>query len=123
VAGQRPRSAHVVATEGLSCLVFSPEAPKRYAGRGEGALLTGPVPGTVSPPEEPAAEAGQADVATARLDVTGQIDAKVGALCAYRSQFPLEPGMFPDFLLRELFGLEYFVQVWPPRRVETQLLT
>jgi len=118
VAGRRPRSAHVVATEGLSCLVFSPEAPKRYAGRGEGALLAGPVPGTVGPPEEVAA----ADVATARLDVTDQIDAKVGALCAYRSQFPLEPGMFPDFLLRELFGLEYFVQVWPPRQVETRLL-
>jgi hypothetical protein len=30
--------------------------------------------------------------------------------------------MFPDFLLRELFGLEYFVQVLPPRRVETDLL-
>ncbi|HEY6297224.1 MAG TPA: PIG-L family deacetylase [Streptosporangiaceae bacterium] len=119
VAGRRPRSAHVVATEGLSCLVFSPEAPKRYAGRGEGALLGGLVPGTMGPPEEDAA----ADVATARLDVTGQIDAKVDALCAYRSQFPLEPGMFPDFLLRELFGLEYFVQVWPPRRVQTQLLT
>jgi LmbE family N-acetylglucosaminyl deacetylase len=118
VAGRRPRSAHVVATEGLSCLVFSPEAPKRYAGRGEGALLAGTVPGTVGPLEEEAA----ADVATARLDVTDQIDAKVGALCAYRSQFPLEPGMFPDFLLRELFGLEYFVQVWPPRQVETQLL-
>lgn len=37
-----------------------------------------------------------------RLDVTGHIEAKVGALCAYRSQFPLEPGMFPDFLLKEL---------------------
>jgi LmbE family N-acetylglucosaminyl deacetylase len=118
VAGRQPRSAHVVATEGLSCLVFSPEAPKRYAGRGEGALLGGPVPGAMGPPEEEVA----ADVATARLDVTDQIDAKVGALCAYRSQFPLEPGMFPDFLLRELFGLEYFVQVWPPRQVETQLL-
>jgi LmbE family N-acetylglucosaminyl deacetylase len=117
VASRRPRSAHVVATEGLSCLVFSPEAPKRYAGRGEGALLTGPVPETVGLPEEPAA-----DVATARLDVTDQIDAKVAALCAYRSQFPLEPGMFPDFLLRELFGLEYFVQVLPSRRVETDLL-
>ena len=115
VAARRPRSAHVVATEGLSCLVFSPEAPKRYAGRGEGALLTGPVPETVGLPEEPAA-----DVATARLDVTDQINAKVAALCAYRSQFPLEPGMFPDFLLKELFGLEYFIQVLPPRQVETQ---
>ena len=122
VAGRQPRSAHVVATEGLSCLVFSPEAPKRYAGRGEGALLAGPVPETVVPPEEEEEEEAAADVATARLDVTDQIDAKVAALCAYRSQFPLEPGMFPDFLLKELFGLEYFIQVLPPRRVETDLL-
>jgi LmbE family N-acetylglucosaminyl deacetylase len=119
VAARRPRSAHVVATEGLSCLVFSPEAPKRYAGRGEGAFLPGPVPGTVGPPE--GAETG-AGGATARLDVTDQIEAKVSALCAYRSQFPLEPGMFPDFLLEELFGQEYFIQVLPPRQVETELL-
>ena len=119
VAARQPRSAHVVATEGLSCLVFSPEAPKRYAGRGEGAFLPGPVPGTVGPPEGAEPPAGGA---TARLDVTGQIEAKVSALCAYRSQFPLEPGMFPDFLLEELFGQEYFVQVLPPRQVETELL-
>jgi hypothetical protein len=34
---------------------------------------------------------------------------KVGALAAYRSQFALEPDMFPLFLLREMFGCEYFV--------------
>ena len=62
-----------------------------------------------------------ADVATARLDVTDHIEAKVGALCAYRSQFPMEPGMFPDFLLKELFSREYFIQVLPPRQVETEL--
>jgi hypothetical protein len=41
-------------------------------------------------------------VATARLDVADHVEAKVGALCACRSQFPLEQDMFPDFLLREL---------------------
>jgi LmbE family N-acetylglucosaminyl deacetylase len=50
-----------------------------------------------------------AEAATSRLDVTGQVEAKVDALCAYRSQFPLETGMFPDFLLRELFSQEYFI--------------
>ena len=34
---------------------------------------------------------------------------KVEALSAYRSQFPLEPGMFPEFVLQEIFGCEYFV--------------
>jgi LmbE family N-acetylglucosaminyl deacetylase len=121
VAGNRPRSAHVVAAEGLTCLVFSPEAPTRYAGRGEGARRPGtaaPEPGSLAPAEGEA----WAGAATARLDVTDHIEAKVAALCAYRSQFPLEPGMFPDFLLKELFGREYFIQVLPPRRVETELL-
>jgi hypothetical protein len=30
--------------------------------------------------------------------------------------------MFPDFLLKELFGQEYFTQVLPPRPVQTELL-
>jgi hypothetical protein len=60
-------------------------------------------------------------VARARLDVTDHIEAKVGALCAYRSQFPLEPHMFPDFMLKELFGREYFIQALPPCRLETEL--
>jgi LmbE family N-acetylglucosaminyl deacetylase len=120
VAGHRARSAHVVATEGLTCLVLAPAAPTLFAGRGEGARL----PGEGADETRGALEVlgVGAAVATARLDVTDQIDAKVGALCAYRSQFPLEPGMFPDFLLKELFGREYFIQVLPPRQVETELL-
>jgi LmbE family N-acetylglucosaminyl deacetylase len=127
VAGNRPRSAHVVATQGLTCLVFSPAAPTLFARRGEGARLPGPAPGRPADPSEPAGNAGSSedagvDVVTARLDVTDHIEAKFGALCAYRSQFPLEQDMFPDFLLKELFGREYFIQVLPPRRVETELL-
>ena len=34
---------------------------------------------------------------------------KVEALSAYRSQFPLQSDMFPEFLLQEMFGREYFV--------------
>jgi LmbE family N-acetylglucosaminyl deacetylase len=132
VADNQPRSAHVVAVEGLTCLVLSPEPPSLYAGRGEGARLPGALPGrqvAAAPADAGLADAGLADagpagdgLATACLDVTGHIEAKVGALCAYRSQFPLEQGMFPDFLLKELFGREYFIQVLPPRQVETELL-
>jgi LmbE family N-acetylglucosaminyl deacetylase len=131
VAGRRPRSAHVVATEGLTCLLLAPVAPTPFAGRGEGAQLTGPAQGPSEPagagPSEPAGNAGSAEdagagVARARLDVTDHIEAKVGALCAYRSQFPLEPHMFPDFMLKELFGREYFIQALPPCRLETELL-
>jgi LmbE family N-acetylglucosaminyl deacetylase len=126
VAGNQPRSAHVVAADGLTCLVLSPAAPTLFAGRGEGARLPGAMPGSPSlaGPGSLGIAKGEAwaERATARLDVTGHIDAKVAALCAYRSQFPLEPGMFPDFLLKELFGREYFIQVLPPRRVESGLL-
>jgi LmbE family N-acetylglucosaminyl deacetylase len=123
VAGHRPRSANVVATEGLTCLVLSRGAPSLFAGRGTGAQLTG-LPVSPSEPDGDAEGAGNArsDLTTARLDVTDHIEAKVSALCAYRSQFPLEQDMFPDFLLKELFGQEYFIQVLPPRPVQTELL-
>jgi Cyclic nucleotide-binding domain len=86
VAGRRPRSAHVVAAEELTCLALSLTAPTPFAGRGEGARL----PGQAAGPSEPAGNAGSAgdagaDAATARLDVTDHIEAKVGALCAYRA--------------------------------------
>ena len=46
-------------------------------------------------------------------DVSEQVMCKVEALSAYRSQFPLEPYMFPEFLLQEMFGREYFVASSP----------
>jgi LmbE family N-acetylglucosaminyl deacetylase len=50
-------------------------------------------------------------------DVSKQVMRKVEALSAYRSQLPLEPDMFPDFLLQEMFGREHFVaaSAGPPR--------
>ena len=53
-----------------------------------------------------------------RCDVGGQVMRKVEALSAYRSQFPLEPGMFPQSLLREMFGWEYFEAVPPGRAAQ-----
>jgi hypothetical protein len=46
-------------------------------------------------------------------DVSEQVMRKVEALSVYRSQFPLEPDMFPEFLLQEMFGREYFVVSTP----------
>ena len=48
-------------------------------------------------------------------DVSEQVMRKVKALSVYRSQFPLEPDMFPEFLLQEMFGHEYFVAAAPDR--------
>ena len=59
---------------------------------------------------------------TTRIDVSDFVDHKIRATAAHRSQYPIDPGMFPDSILRELFGAEYFVQVLPERELGTSLL-
>jgi hypothetical protein len=106
--GHRHRSADVVAAASLTCLVLSPAPPAKFAGRGRGARLAAALsaaPATASP----AAAHVRAGQGVICCDVSGQVTRKVEALSAYRSQFPLEPGMFPQFLLTEMFGREYFV--------------
>ena len=114
IAGNRRRSADVVAAASLTCLVLSPAQPTKFAGRGEGARLAGAVPGAWAdtPPASGNMRAGQGVIS---CDVSEQVMCKVEALSAYRSQFPLEPDMFPEFLLQEMFGREYFVASFPGR--------
>lgn len=79
------------------------------------------LPGPGSPPSRcPARRAGEPAPASGNIrvgqgvvscDVSDQVMRKVAAVSAYRSQFPLEPDMFPEFLLQEMFGCEYS---WPP---------
>jgi LmbE family N-acetylglucosaminyl deacetylase len=114
IAGHRRRSADVVAAASLTCLVLSPAPPTKFAGRGEGARLAGALPGAWAntPPASGNMQAGQGVIS---CDVSEQVMRKVEALSAYRSQFPLEPDMFPEFLLQEMFGHEYFVASFPDR--------
>jgi len=114
--GHRHRSADVVAAASLTCLVLSPAPPAKFAGRGRGARLAGVLP-AARPDPPPVAGSARAVQGVVCCDVSGQVMRKVGALSAYRSQFPLEPGMFPEFLLREIFGREYFVAVPAGRAV------
>jgi LmbE family N-acetylglucosaminyl deacetylase len=107
LAYQQPRNAHVVAAEDVTCLVFSPNAPTNFAGRGAGAQVTNVTAGTF----------GEGQVFTDEIisvDVTEYVPQKVAALAAHRTQFPLEPDMLPLSILREMFGHEYFVRVQPP---------
>ena len=106
--GHRHRSADVVAAASLTCLVLSPAPPAKFAGRGRGARLAGALP-AARPDPSPVAGTARAGQGVICCDVSGQAMRKVEALSAYRSQFPLEPDMFPEFLLREMFGREYFV--------------
>ncbi len=61
--------------------------------------------------------------ATTRIDVSTFVEQKVGALLAYRTQFPLEPAMFPMPMLREVFSDEYFVRAYPPIELESSLIS
>ena len=114
-AHSAPPAPDVVAAGSLTCLVLSAAPPAKFAGRGRGARLAGALPGAPAD-ASPAAESVRAARGVVCCDVSGQVMRKVDALSAYRSQFPLEPGMFPESLLQEMFGCEYFVAVppaWP----------
>lgn len=112
VAAQ-PRNAHVIAVSGVACLELAAPGPSTYAGRGDGARLPGP--GAVL--DETLGDA----LATTVLDVRDHVDAKVAAIAAHRTQFPIQPELFPRDMFLEMFGTEHFVQVLPPRQPETEL--
>ena len=110
----RPRNAHVVAVESTTCLVFSPSQPTTFAPRGEDAILIGEMAGAAETLEEIGA-------ATTRIDVSEQIVSKLQAMAAHRCQFVFDPDMLPLSIMQELFGQEYFVQVYPRRELAADL--
>jgi LmbE family N-acetylglucosaminyl deacetylase len=107
IAKKQPRNAHVVASESTTCLVFSPEAPTKFAGRGEDAQFVG----NRSADNQPGAR--DANKATVCIDVRDFTRPKIEAISKHRSQFPIRPDMFPLEMMQDLFGQEYFVRVIP----------
>lgn len=103
LATRKARNAHVVATESVTCLVFSPTEPTHFEGRGSEAQVFGGHTFLNS----------RENSATTQIDVTGYITQKMNAIAQHRSQFPLDPQMFPQEMLQDIFGQEYFVQVMP----------
>jgi len=97
-------------------MILSPHAPTTFEGRGADATLTGDA--VEGLPNE-AAETG----ATTKIDVSAFVEHKVAALSAHRTQFPLEPNMFPMPMLREVFSDEYFVRAHPPIEMESSLIS
>ena len=95
------RSATVVATSNVTCLVLSPDAPSKFAGRGSSA-------GDEATRADAANSHTELDVMT--IDVEGQLDAKLAALTAHRSQYPVDPRIFPRHMLLEMYGKEHFVR-------------
>lgn len=110
----KKRNAHVIAIDNMSCLVFSPGKPTDFAGRGEDAkYMVG------ESKLQPTDDSG----ATTRIEIIDYIDQKVAAISSHRSQYPITTDMFPKKMLVELFGYEYFVRIYPPIELETELLT
>src|SRR5205823_7628999 len=112
LAHRKPRNAHVVAVDNVTCLVFSPSAPTAFLGRGEGAHITG-LAGLNEQDEV------HVTGVTTCIDVGPYMQQKIEAIAAYRSQYPIEPGMLPLSILQELMGREYFVRVYPAPEIET----
>lgn len=112
-AKDRTRTAHVTAKEAVTCLKLSPGEPTKFVGRGQGAALGGAY--------ETQAERESAGIATHVIDVRDFIKHKIRAISQHRTQYPIEENMFPESMLKDLFGSEYFVRVFPRTELETVL--
>lgn len=113
IATGQPRNAHVVAVDDVTSLTFQ-ASPDPFDGRGEQAQL-------LRTRSLPSGDQIDARVSTC-IDVSAFVGHKIRATAAHRSQYPIDPSMFPDRILREMFGVEYFIQVLPERELDTSLL-
>jgi LmbE family N-acetylglucosaminyl deacetylase len=111
IATGRPRNAHVIARDSVTCLVFSPGAPTAFAGRGEEAHYL----------SEESQAAPLHIRATTCIDVSANISQKIAAIASYRTQYPITPDMFPLNILTDLMGREYFMRIDPPPEMEATL--
>lgn len=114
IATGRPRNAHVVAVEDVTSLTFLASQPVPSDGRGDQAAKLR---------ARSLASGDQVDarVSTA-IDVSDFVGHKIRATAAHRSQYPIDPSMFPASILQEMFGVEYFIQILPERELRTSLL-
>lgn len=113
IATNRARTAHCVAAENTTCFVLSPTARSYHAGRG--------APTAVEPGGPPANTAGSVQTIDhdhsppvgnltidLTCDVSAHVERKVRALARHASQYAISPGLFPDAMLSQLLGTEYF---------------
>lgn len=105
LASGEPRNAHCIATENSACFVFAAQADSHWKPRGAS------VDGSPHLSDERAAAPAEAEWVH---DVSDLVEQKVGALSAHRTQYTIEPGLFPLEMLLELLGTEYFTEAWRP---------
>lgn len=107
-----PRTAHVIAKSVVTCMIFSPGAPSAFGGRGAGAKLQ---------TSEMQRVQDTTQGVTTCIDVSDYVQQKIRAVAAHRTQYPIDPEMFPAQMLIDIFGREYFVRVYPSTTMETNL--
>ena len=113
IATGLPRNAHVVAVDDVTTLTFSATEPLSVREPG----APSQAPRTRSLPS-----GDQIDVAvSAGIDVTDFVGHKMRAAAAHRTQYPIDPTIFPEPILRDMFGVEYFIQVFPEQELRTSL--
>ena len=110
---EQPRSAHVIAVDAVTCMVFSPAPPTLFTARGPA--------GTANDPADVERSDWPGVQPTTAIDVSTHVDQKIRAIAAHRSQFPIEPELFPQSMLHEMLGREYFVRVLPARELGADL--
>ena len=104
LASRRPRNAHVIARDDVTCLVLAPHAASRSVGRGARAADAP----AAAPTPQATGLLGADLVECFTIDVTATLAAKVAALAAHRSQYAMESDLFPASVLRRLLGTEHF---------------
>ena len=114
IATGQPRNAHVVAVDDVTSLTFLAPGPFPKDGRAE-------QPEHFRTRSLPSGDQIDSRVSTC-IDVSDFVGHKIRATAAHRSQYPIDPSMFPDPILREMFGAEYFIRVLPERNLQTSLL-
>ena len=104
LASGRPRNAHVIARDDVTCLVLAPEQPSQSTGRGASAV----VEPTKASTEPVTAGCPDGEVCFS-VDVSTALDRKVAALAAHRSQYATDADLLPRSMLERLMGTEHFV--------------
>ena len=114
IASGLPRNAHVVALDDVTTLTFLPAGTGRADGQDDPAR-------TDRTRTLPSGDEVDALVSTC-IDVSAFVGHRLRATAAHRTQYPIDPEMFPAHIVQEMFGVEYFVQVLPERELSPSLL-
>lgn len=119
VAGGTARNAHCIAVEGTTCFVLASGEASAWKPRGEAPRLAGSPTEFVSRPREVIGDLDGADLV---VDVGDLVELKVKALAEHRSQYAIDHGLLPAWLLSSLLGTEHFREVWRSPSTATPVL-